>query len=108
MKDIRINQPAENMFGNKISVDPSDREVVITFFGELHGVRLVERGKNDPHICFEILAEDDGHWFASDGSASSYWMPGLIKVLRAANQWMVKNCEKDHCGWKVKNNGTIY
>ena len=71
MKDIRINQPAENMFGNKISVDPSDREVVITFFGELHGVRLVERGKNDPHICFEILAEDDGHWFASDGSASS-------------------------------------
>ena len=108
MKRIRINQPAPNLFGNEISVEPSERRVVVTFFGELHGVRLVWRGPKDPHICFEILSEDDGHWFYSNGSASTSWLPLLIKVLKYANQWMIKNCEPDivhgiQFGWKDKN-----
>ena len=95
--EIRINYPAPNEFGNSITVDPSNHEVVATFFGEQHGVRLVKRGRNDPHICFEILSEDDGHWYVSCGGsyASSYWMPGLLKVMRFAQKWMKRNCLDD-------------
>ncbi len=108
-KEIKINQPADNMFGNPISIDPSRNKVVVTFFDEQHGVRLVERGPGDNHICFEILSEDDGHWFVSSGNgASSFWMPGLIKVLRYAQKWMKENCIADidgngNCwGYKAK------
>lgn len=107
--DIKVNWPADNMFGNAITVDPSNSRVVATFFGELHGVRLVQRGLGDNHICFEILSEDDGHWFVSGCcGTSSYWMPGLIKVLRHAQKWMRENCIADidkngHCwGYKAK------
>lgn len=111
--EIRTNWPADNLFGNQITVDPPTSKVVITFFGEQHGVRLVWRGMNDPHIIFEILSEDDGHWYPSGGSASSSWLPGLIKVMRVANKWMINNCEPDmyngrQYGWKDKNNGALH
>ena len=77
------------------SIDDSHTPTVAMFLGECCGVRLVWRGEKDPHVCFEILGEDDGHWFAKQGFSSSYWMPDLIEVVAAANDWMTKNLTPD-------------
>ncbi len=65
------------------------------FWGDCHAVRLVYRGPNDSHICFEIMTHDDGHWFVSHFHASSSWMPSLIELLSTAHKWMVDNAIPD-------------
>ena len=45
-----------------------------TFLGRCMGVGLRKRGDNDNHVVFVIIYEDDGNWFASENSVSSYWM----------------------------------
>jgi len=56
------------------------------------GILLIKRGLNDEHICFELISEDDGHWFSSySGVASSSWLEALEKVIAEAKQWCEKN-----------------
>ena len=77
------------------------------------GVLLRKRGPNDPHICFEIISEDDENWFPySGGGSSSYWFDCYIAALTAAKKW----CEEEAlphvgqythnpdipCGWRFK------
>ena len=73
-----------------------------SFFGSCHGVILTRRGKDDPHVCVQVITEDDENWFISSNSLSSHWLPNLICVLQEAQGWMEKNCEKDDCGWKFR------
>ena len=76
------------------------------FKGECKGVRLVPRGANDNHICIEILTEDDGNWFESNQSFSSYWIDDLIEQLTLAKQYMKTQSPHIHegrqYGWKFK------
>jgi len=77
------------------------------FLGTCFGVGLSWRGPNDKHVCFTILTEDDGSWFASDNSASSAWLPECIQVIQEAYDWVKKHCKPDkykgiQCGWKFK------
>ncbi len=73
------------------------------FLGECMGVGLDQRD-DDLHVCFTILAQDDGHWFASDESASSYWLPELAAQLQVALDWCEKNCDGgSRSGWKFKS-----
>jgi hypothetical protein len=79
------------------------------FLGRIAGVVLRERrgGKNDNHIIFEMINEDDGYWFPGDPIASSYWFDDYIAVLSAAKKWCEKNCDAEicdgqPCGWKFK------
>lgn len=91
MKDIRTTLDSDE------SVERSHHQEIITFYGSQKAVRLVWRGKDDPHICFEILSEDDEYWFLMNqgGGSSSYWMPDLRRVLMAAERWMRKNAKPD-------------
>jgi hypothetical protein len=78
----------------------------IEFKGHCKGVRLVPRGVNDNHICFEILTEDDGNWFLSENSSSSHWCEELIAMMQMALEYM-KTQEPDmhegtQYGWNFK------
>lgn len=94
---ITVTPPKEDVFGNRVSVDPSRSKEVITFYGACHALRLVHRGPDDNHICIELLTEDDGHWFTSgDGSwGSSAWLPDIIALAGRAQRWMLMHCEPD-------------
>jgi len=69
------------------------------FIGKCHGVILTQRGKKDPHVCVQIITEDDDNWFISDNSFSSFWLPDLMSILEEAFDWIDKNCVEDDCGW---------
>ncbi len=72
-----------------------------TFLGVCHGVGLSWRGPRDKHVCFTIFSGDDGHWYTSENSASSFWLPEVIRLLQEAQAWIEQNCRhsKDKCGW---------
>ena len=53
------------------------------FKGEQFGVRLIPRDRNDPHICIQLLSEDDEHWYMFGHRFSSYWIDDLIEQLNA-------------------------
>ncbi len=73
------------------------------FLGAIHGVLLFERGRNDPHVVFEIISEDDGHWFYDAGVCGSvFWLPSLIELLKQVHQWCEENCTKVKEGWEFK------
>ena len=73
------------------------------FLGKCHGVILTHRGKDDPHVCAQIITEDDETWFISDTDFSSFWLPELISVLQEARNWMATNCDPDGThGWKFR------
>lgn len=98
--------PKPEMFGNTITIDPCELEI-ITFYGDCHAVRLATRDKNDQHVMFQIMTEDDGHWFYSNICPSSYWLPEIIKLLQKAEKWMKANCKPDiykgnQFGWKTR------
>ena len=64
------------------------------------GVILSARGKDDPHVCFTIIVEDDGNWFVSkNGQSSSFWLPELIGVLAEVDDWLADNCTKESGGF---------
>lgn len=66
------------------------------FLGGVSGVLLRPRGVSDPHICFEIISEDDGFWFPYTGNgASSSWFDDTIAVLAAAKAWCEQNAIPD-------------
>lgn len=84
-------------------IDSDGKVYVQAFLGSCKGVGLQPRGTGDPHVCFVILTEDDGNWFASSNSTSSYWLPELITQMQAAQAWCENNCDKDGpWGWKFK------
>lgn len=62
---------------------------MIEFKGKCKGIKLIKRGENDNHICFQILTEDDGDWFV-DGTnlASCYWIDDLIEQLQRAKAYI--------------------
>lgn len=77
------------------------------FKGECKGVRLINRGVNDPHISIEILTEDDENWFVSTTSPfSSGWIDDLIVQLQLAKAYMETQepdiYEGQQYGWKFK------
>ena len=76
------------------------------FKGKCLGVRLYPRSSEDPHVCFELLTEDEGNWLLGLNGPSSFWLPDLITALSKARTWMNKNCIKEQaedgttCGYK--------
>ncbi len=87
-------------------VDLKDYDKV--FIGRQFSVGLRPRAREDRHVCFTILSEDDGTWFISSGRGSStYWLPSLLQVLEEANVWCASHCDPDEadgkvCGWKFR------
>ena len=72
------------------------------FKGDCMGVRLVQRGPDDKHICFQLLVEGRG----SGSYSSSYWLDELIEVLQNARASM-KHHSPDKVngrqyGWRFK------
>lgn len=72
------------------------------FLGTCHGIALVPRGKNDNHICFYILTEDDGVWFVSNNMGSTYWLHDLKKQLQQVEKWLSENAIKVDYGYMFK------
>ena len=72
------------------------------FLGDCQGIALVPRGPDDNHICFIILTEDDEQWYASNGSASSYWVDDLAEQLKLVREWLEKNAFKEKHGYGYK------
>jgi hypothetical protein len=58
------------------------------FRGCQFGVRLAHRGKDDPHVCVQLLTEDDGQWIKTGERFSSFWIDDLIEQLQAAKSAM--------------------
>jgi hypothetical protein len=65
--------------------------------GDIFGVRFVRRGEHDPHICLQLLIEDDEHWFEIGSSFSACWIDDLIEQLTEAKR-RVSRCTKDKEG----------
>lgn len=83
--------------------DPRDEILEVLeeylFLGGCQGVALIPRGENDNHICFLIVTEDDGNWFASKNSSSSFWLEDLEHQLKKAKDWMDNNADPDPDGF---------
>lgn len=81
------------------------------FLGGVYGILLRPRSSTDKHVMYEILVEDDGHWFPvsqGSGTASSFWFEDHIHVIVAALKWCMDNCEPDfkhgkQYGWRFKD-----
>ena len=73
--------------------------------GKCHGIGLRERSTNklDKHVCFQILSEDDGHWWYEENFSSSHWLLEMIELLEEAHQYLRKHCEMDICSQNGKN-----
>ena len=89
------------------SISPDIKPFREMFLGGISGVVLRQRGKTDLHVVFQLIAEDDGHWFSTKSGASSYWFEDYQKVLIAAHKWCQENCDPDiindrQYGWKFK------
>lgn len=74
---------------------------------DVHGVGLVNRGRNDNHVCYVLLSCDDGAWSVSSGASSSYYIPELVMLLAVVNEWIETNCAPDmydgrQYGWRFK------
>lgn len=84
-------------------VEPEETLIGITgaeqlFIGSCMGVALKRRGKDDPHIMFVPLVEDDRNWFPKNGNhggSSSYWLPEAIAVLQVAREWCIEHADPD-------------
>lgn len=98
MSDIYVGKFPKPIDDALLCVEAAVTPVVMGFWGNCHAVRLVYRGQKDNHICFEILTEDDGNWFVSKNCTSSFWLPELINILSAADNWMKENAKPDMNG----------
>ena len=76
--------------------------VVKEFRGECRGVQLTQRGRNDKHVMFKFLTEDDGNWFVSGQECSSHWMKDLMLQMSLAVCWCEENCTKTEWGYEFK------
>jgi hypothetical protein len=83
-------------------MDYFDEKLIVSFRGNCFGVGLKQRGKNDKHICFVILVEDDESWFISKDDASTYWLPELMSMMQDALNWLDKNAIKTEDGYERK------
>ena len=86
--------------------DQSDYEHII--LGHQFGIGLRMRGRNDPHVCFHILSEDDGHWFVNEGGASTSWFSDLTSVIERAVTWCTTNCDADVSNTDRRQYGWIF
>jgi len=67
---------------------------------EMFGVDFVPRGERDYHICFQLMLEDDGHWFPLGHSVSSAWIDDAIEALQLARQALEIHAEADTIGYR--------
>ena len=67
--------------------------------GNQFGVRFKRRGHDDPHICIQIIGEDDEHWFDIGNSFSSFWIQDLIDQLETAKALLDARYKKDPSGF---------
>jgi hypothetical protein len=79
------------------------------FLGDIVGMVLRPRHEKngDQHVIFQIISEDDGHWFLSTSGVSSSWFEDYGSVLAAARKWCEENCDPDishgrQFGWKFR------
>lgn len=64
------------------------------------GVRLEPRGKDDKHVCIQIIiSEDDEQWHPHGSSFSSFWIKDLIRVLQLAQAELRRSAVKDSEGF---------
>ena len=79
-------------------------DTLAEFLGSCFGVILTRRGREDPHICFQIVVEDDGNWFVSENGGDSYWLAELHEQMGRAIEWCKNNAQPDkrNIGWKVR------
>lgn len=66
--------------------------------GGQFGVRFIERGNNDDHVCIQILCEDDEYWHEHGSAFSSFHLDDLIKTLEAA-KLILEGMPKDPTGF---------
>jgi hypothetical protein len=66
--------------------------------GGQFGVRFEPRGQDDPHVCIQLLSEDDTNWFEVGNSFSSFWLDDLIAQLTAAKT-LLEQGPKDPAGF---------
>lgn len=83
--------------------DGIETEFKKVFCGTCKGIGLKERGKNDSHVTFVILTEDDEQWFVSKEPSSTAWIIDLQDQIDEAIMWLEQNAETDGMhGWKFK------
>ena len=68
-KDMKKSKIRTSLNEEEYLVDIKMGEAI--FLGELVGIMLTKRDRNDPHVMFQIMIEDDGGWFPYDQSGSS-------------------------------------
>lgn len=58
--------------------------------GNYFGIRLQPRGVEDPHVCLQLLLQDDMGWHEVGNPFSSHWLNDLMSVLHATIVWLRK------------------
>ncbi|CAB4143099.1 hypothetical protein UFOVP434_77 [uncultured Caudovirales phage] len=73
---------------------------------DCHGVKLIPRGKDysDPHVCIQLLTEDDEMWFDCGQPFSAAWLDELIELLTETRALLKSDVfEKEPiCGYRFK------
>lgn len=76
----------------------------MVFKGGCIGVKLTARGKNDPHICFSFMTEDDERWFdtPTGSSWSTWWWKDLKEVMERVEANLERTAKKTKWGYEFK------
>ena len=84
-------------------VDCRENQYELVILGACHGVGFVKRGKDDNHLCFKFLVEDDENWFPMEYESSTWWFKELKELVVYVEQYMNTNypVHKDGGGWAL-------
>lgn len=80
---------------------------IITFYGDLYGLRICER-QYDNNLVIQEISEDDDYWETNDRDRYSYydgaWLMDKLRLYAAAHEWLDENAIQDpqHGTWQLK------
>ena len=78
---------------------------VHTIYGVQTAVCVYTRGKDDNHLCFIPLIEDDENWYVSKNGLSTFWLNDFCKVMRETDSWLKRNAFSGKWGWELPSGG---
>ena len=82
------------------------RHIIHVIKGTYIGIVLSKRGREDNHLCFQLIVRNNESWFISKHSFSTFWLPDFIMVTTEAKEWLEKNAiikdDLDLGGWSLK------
>ena len=80
------------------------RKVIHTVSQNCVGIAIYLRGKEkeDRHLCWTVIVEDDENWFVSRNGISTAWLHELEISLPIVRRWLNDHAVRTKWGWALR------